>query len=543
MTRLRRLIRDACRRHRGRLLASSVCAAAAGAAAVLLLGLSGWFITAASAAGLAGAASASAFNALLPSAGIRLLAILRTGCRYGERACGHDAALRAMGGLRPTLFNALAAAPPGHALALSAGDATARLVQDVGELEVDLIQRAALWGTLAAGAAGTCLLCLAGPAPAAALALILAATLLLGCAIARRLDMQGRAVPPARGRLRQDVAAMLEAAPELRAYGLETWAAQRVAARSAELLAVQRRLTASAAAFDLLLAGAAGLAVVAAMLLARRGGVPAAAMAALGAGAGVEGVAPLLRRLQHRGRAKAAHARLGALLGAASDTRWAPMPASIAIGLTGLSGGLEPGAIIGLSGPSGCGKTRLLETLTALRAPAPGTARLGGTDVAALDPARLRRAFALVPQDARLLAGSVRENLLLAGPDLPEHSLWTALHDAVLDERIRALPRGLDSWIGENGELLSGGERRRLVIARAFLRDAPWLLLDEPSEGLDDHTEALVIRRLHARLQRSRQGAIIVSHRAAPLTICDDVVHMAADGTLARDAGRARIAA
>ena len=134
--------------------------------------------------------------------------------------------------------------------------------------------------------------------------------------------------------------------------------------------------------------------------------------------------------------------------------------------------------------------------------------------------AQTRPAFAHAPQDAALIAGTVRANLALAGPH-PDDALWDALADAALEARVRALPQGLDTWIGENGERLSGGERRRLSLARALLRDAPWLLLDEPTEGLDPATETLVVQRLDARLKRTGQGLVLVSHRPAPRALCD----------------------
>ncbi|MEI9904592.1 MAG: ATP-binding cassette domain-containing protein [Asticcacaulis sp.] len=97
-----------------------------------------------------------------------------------------------------------------------------------------------------------------------------------------------------------------------------------------------------------------------------------------------------------------------------------------------------------------------------------------------------------------------------------ELRLFAALEDAALAGRVRVLPKGLDTWIGDGGVTLSGGERKRLCLARAYLRDAPVLLLDEPTEGLDLATEAMVVARLEARLARSGQGLVLVSHREGP---------------------------
>ncbi len=201
--------------------------------------------------------------------------------------------------------------------------------------------------------------------------------------------------------------------------------------------------------------------------------------------------------------------------------------------------------MVGLTGPSGCGKTTLLEQLLRLRDVPRGCIKLGGVEINDLDPRSVRACFAFVPQDAALLAGTVRDNLLLAGPAVTEPAMWDALHDAALADRVHRLPDGLDTWIGDNGALLSGGERRRLALARAFLRDAPWLLLDEPTEGLEAAAELQVVRALAARLARRGQGALIVSHRAAPMAACCLVVHLPddfrsrsgkADGPLASDA-------
>jgi ATP-binding cassette subfamily C protein CydC len=526
--RLHQLIAAERARHRGRLVTAGIAAATVSAASVLLLGLSGWFITGAALAGAAGAASAQAFNYLLPSAGIRLLAILRTGSRYGERLVGHDAALRALARIRPALFAGLAAAPPATAMALSTGEASARLVQDVDAVEARFVRLSGRWGMVASLASGTALLLLAGPAPAMAAVGIALAYLLAAHGLATALQAPGQEAQRAAGRLKEEFATCAAAASELRAYGLEGWAAGRIDARSGELAAAQRRVTAGAGWFELAQGVATGLAAVAAMALSSGQPLPMAALAALGAAMTVDGVAGFARGLERRGTLREAEVRLDAVLDAAMPPRpsRAAIDAAPAIRLSRHGALLRPGEVVAVTGPSGCGKTTLLETLLALREVEPGRISLGGADLAMLPPETARRCFAHAPQDAALVAGTVRDNLRLAAPDADEAALWDALRDAALAERIAALPGGLDAWIGENGARLSGGERRRLVLARAYLRPAPWLLLDEPTEGLDGATEARVLEALRSRLERTGQGALIVTHRPGPLALCGSVLEM-----------------
>ena len=138
--------------------------------------------------------------------------------------------------------------------------------------------------------------------------------------------------------------------------------------------------------------------------------------------------------------------------------------------------------------------------------------------------------FAYAPQDARMISGSVRENLALADPAASDAAMLAVLRTAQLADRIKSMPEGLGAWIGEGGAILSGGERRRLSLARALLRPAPWLLLDEPTEGLDVTTEARLVKALAAHLEASGQGLILVSHRPAPFALCDRWIAMPTEG-------------
>jgi ATP-binding cassette subfamily C protein CydC len=524
MTVLGTLIAAERRRQRRGLALAALAAAVVTSASVLLLGLSGWFITGAALAGIAGPVVASAFNYMLPAVGIRLFAILRTGGRYVERVAGHEAAFRALARLRPALFRAILAAPVATALGLTVGDASMRMVQDVDAIEARFVRLSAPWGAVAGLIAGMALLIPAGIAPAVATLLVLAMAVVATWFLARASETSGRAVQRANARLKQEYATIAAASAELRAYGLGDWAATRIATEGEALLTAQARVTAWGGWFALVQGAAPGIAAMTALSLSVHAPLPLAAMAALGAAMTVEGAGAWLRGFEVRGSLAESEARLDAVLSATVPVvtpQTMRDPPDIALS----SAHFVPGTIVGLSAPSGSGKTTLLERLVGLRASGDARIAVGGIDIAKASTAQLRACFAYAPQDAALLSGTVRENLSLANPAATEADLWAALHDACLDERVRGLPAGLESWVGENGAALSGGERRRLGLARAYLRDAPWMLLDEPTAGLDLMTESRVIEALRARLARSGQGALIVSHRPAPLAICHVVQH------------------
>ena len=519
------------RTERRRLTQAAIGAGLVAAASVLLLGLSGWFVTAAAIAGGAGTVAAHAFNYMLPSAGIRLLAILRTGARYGERLAGHAAAFGALARLRPALYRAVAAAPPATALALGRGEATARLIGDVDAIELRFVRLSGPWSVAAALASGAALTMLGGPLAAGTTLACAGGALWIGHRLAGRLEEPGRAVQHAAGILREEVATLGSAAAELRCYALEDWATARIMAAGDTLADAQCRQAAVAGRFELLHAATIGLAAALALALSASAGAPIAALATLAAAMTIDGIAPVLRGFAERGRLREAEARLEAVFAASAG------PASDGIlvdpdaPLTLDGRHLAPAARIALTGISGSGKTTLVEGLLGLRPLAPGRAAIGGVDVGAVAPAMLRSTFAWAPQDAALLAGTVRDNLRLPDPAAADDRLWQALADAALDGVVRALPNGLDTWLGDDGARLSGGERRRLSLARAYLADTPWLLLDEPGEGLDAATEARVAALLDARLARTGQGLILVSHRPALVALCGE--RLAVDQTAA----------
>ena len=530
---LRGLVRAELARARAPLRLAGLAAAATALAAVLLLGVSGWFLAGAAAAGAMGPAAVLGFNYLLPSAGIRLFAITRTLGRYGERLASHAAAFGALARLRPAIFAGLAAAPPERALALSSGEATARLVQDVDAIETLFVRRAAPWAAGAAVLAGAGLVGLAGGAAAFGFLAMAVLQTLLGFALSARLTRAaGADLLTTGGRLRDRLGAVLAAGPELHCHGLT----DRVIAQlmeQAEPLGAARLARWSAdgltAIAPTLLAGLTAALVI---WLAGPAPLPLVALAALAALAAMEAAGGLARMFDDAGALAAAAGRLDEVLAA---------PAVVTTGGAGLSAApisfgpsilgaaaplvLAPGARLALTGRSGVGKTRLLESLLGLRAIPPGSILIGDQPLDRIGPPHARALFSLAPQNAAMISGSVRDNLLLGAPDSTndpraDDRLWAMLDQMALGARVRALPGGLDGWIGEAGAHFSGGERRRLALARACLREAPWLLLDEPTEGLDAETEAVVVAALAALLARTGRGAVIASHRPAPLALC-----------------------
>ncbi len=180
--------------------------------------------------------------------------------------------------------------------------------------------------------------------------------------------------------------------------------------------------------------------------------------------------------------------------------------------------------MLALVGPSGCGKSTLLGVLLGLLSPDRGSIRIGDMELAELDPDAWRARLAWVPQRPHLFHASIADNVRLGRRDASSEEVWAAIADAGLADVVADLPAGLDTILGDRGAGLSAGERQRLALARAFLRDAPLLLLDEPTAGLDGHTEREIVQSIR-RLARGRT-VVLVAHRPALVAMADRVVSL-----------------
>ena len=183
---------------------------------------------------------------------------------------------------------------------------------------------------------------------------------------------------------------------------------------------------------------------------------------------------------------------------------------------------VRPNEKLAVVGPSGAGKSTIFQLAQRFYDPHAGSVLIDGVDLREADPADVRGRIAMVPQETVIFAASARDNLRYGNWDASEEDLWQAARDANAESFLRALPDGLDTFMGESGARLSGGQRQRIAIARALLRHTPLLLLDEATSALDAESEKLVQDALE-RLMESRT-TIIIAHRLATVRAADRII-------------------
>jgi thiol reductant ABC exporter CydC subunit len=480
---------------------------------------------------------------------VRTFGIARGVFRYAERLAGHDAAFRVLTWLRVRAYQRLERLAPASLPVLRAGDLVSRFVADV-DAALDVLVRvvlpylvAALVGVVTVGFVAA-LLPSAAVVLAAGLLVVAVGVPLIQHAAARRAD---RSTAPLRGELSAATVDLLHGLPDLVAYG----AARRRLAALADTDARLRRATArSAAGIGLgagLLALATGACVWAGLALGahavRAGALDGVLLAVvvLTPIAVFDTVSGLPVAAAQLATARAALARVFGLLDQPVAVKEPPAPAPLPqppyrLDATGLSARwptgpdvihdvdltLTPGRRVAVVGPSGSGKSTLAAVLVRFLDPSTGKVSLNGVDTRDLAGDDVRTVVGLLTDDARLFDTTIAANLRVADPDADDARLRAALAGARLLDWVDSLPQGLDTMVGEQGSRLSGGQARRLALARVLLRDFPILIMDEPTEHLDEATADALTADLLA-VTRGRT-TVLITHRLTGLSEIDEIV-------------------
>lgn len=531
----------------GRMLAAFGLSLLASLAGIGLMAVSGHFIASMALVG----AGAAAINYYTPAALVRLFAILRTGGRYAERLFGHNATLSILARLRGWLFGRLIPLAPAALAEQRGAQLLSRLRADIDTLEQAYL---GLLLPSAVAACSTVVVVIVSLFWSGWFALLLLPALLFAGAWlpwrlqARHADDAAQIDRDAEN-LRAAWADALAGRAELMVWGMEDAFDARMETLSAQREAARARAQRGLARADALLTACSGIALSLALLIGVLGmqqrtlDGPGLAMLAMLALAAFEPLLPLPLAWSRLAAIKAAALRVFELadrtpavsdpvvpvaLPKQNDLRlrevWMRHAEHGEWALRGVNMDLAAGTRLALVGPSGAGKSTLAHLLGRLY-PYQGSVTMGGVDLDRVCADEVRARIAIVEQTPYVFDASLRDNLRIAAPDADDAALARVLAVAQLEGFLHNLPHGLDTWVGANGVTLSGGEMRRLAIARALLVDAPLLVLDEPSEGLDALTAAALYKAL-ADETRGR-SVLLITHRLGGIaTLVDEVAVM-----------------
>ncbi|MGK3135596.1 cysteine/glutathione ABC transporter ATP-binding protein/permease CydC [uncultured Pantoea sp.] len=534
-------------RHPWRLGLGVVLAIVTLLASIGLLTLSGWFLAASSLAGVTGLYT---FNYMLPAAGVRGAAITRTAARYFERLVSHDATFRVLQHLRVFTFGKLIALAPEQLARFRQGELLNRFVSDVDTLDhLYLRVISPLIGAAVVIVVVTCGLALLDVPLALLLGGIMLLTLLLMPPLFWRLGTSaGHQIAQHQASWRMQLTHWITGLSELKIYGAaDLWRAQldKEELNWQQAQRRQHRLQALAQSLLLVISGA----TVTLLLWISANGVggnsaPGAfiALFVFCGLAAFEALAPVAGAFLPLSQVTSAAKRVQEIIEQPAAIHFPHAKISSASGinlkmenisfsypqrpepvLQHFSLSLNAGEHLALLGPTGCGKSSLLALITRGWEAQQGSISLNDIDIALWDEASLRSRISVVTQRVHLFSQTLRDNLLLAKPDASDEQLVDALYKVGL-VHLAEHNEGLNAWMGDGGRALSGGELRRLAIARALLHDGDLWLLDEPTEGLDASTEQQIL----TLLQHVTRGKtlIMVTHRLSGLDAMDRICVM-----------------
>ncbi|MCG6412762.1 heme ABC transporter ATP-binding protein/permease CydC [Vibrio fluvialis] len=512
-------------------------------ASIGLLTLSGWFLSAAAVAGLT--IARETFNYMLPGAFVRGFAMGRTAGRWGERVVSHNATFKLLTDLRIFFFEKLAPMIPGRVSNLRDADLLNRLVADIDAMDHVYLR---LISPVTVGVLGiaalTALLCWFDMALGLTLGSVLLVLLLVWPVMFYKLGKRnGAELTQHKAEMRVATLDWLQGYSELTIFGAESRYRDAIYAAQEKLLANQKVNASFTGLASALLLLANGWTLVLMLWLAADGvngqaPDPMIALVVFATMASVELLMPIAGAFQHLGQTLTSARRLNEIILSEPDVKF-PSEETRHSGQFDISfenltfnysGGEQPalkdvsltipaGNKVAIVGQTGSGKSTLIQLLCRYWDAQQGDIRIAGTRLQEWKESDLRAAISVVSQRVDILNGSLRDNLIMAKPAANDNELSAMLESVGLSKLLEA--PGLDTWLGDGGRQLSGGEKRRIGIARTLLHDGPILLLDEPTEGLDKQTEQQIMALFQSHFEN--KTVIFITHRLVELETMDAV--------------------
>lgn len=534
-----------------RLFLGALLVVATLAASVGLLSVSGWFISATAVAGLVITRSAD-FNYLMPAGAVRGLSVVRTASRWAERVVTHDATFRLLATLRCWFFEKLGRLAGYQLSGIRHGDLLNRMVADVDALDhVYLRLITPIIGAVMTTIGTSVLVGIFAPQAGLLLAAVLASlTILLPFIFYRLGNAPSKTIASESMQLRQHLLDYFVGSNELRIFAAVQQQFATIKQHQQRLYLAQQRMADLAGFAQGAVTCLNGWALVMVLIcgyevMHTAGDVgPLLALLGFATMASFEAIAPLAGAFQHLGHTKVAARRLNKVIhhpqkqgfGNQSVSTFSKLkleslafkyPLAQQPLFERLTIEVAAGEKVAIVGQTGCGKSTLLQLLSRDLEPTDGAIMVDEINLTQLSETGLRQLFCVVSQRIHIFNDTLANNLRISSNDASDSQLVQVLHDVqlahLIDNNLRE-GNGLDQWLGDGGRALSGGERRRIGIARALLSSAPIVLLDEPTEGLDDATEEAVINILMDKLQQ--RTMLYVTHKPAALASMDRVIKL-----------------
>jgi len=518
-------------------------------ASITLLTLSGWFITSSAIAGLlAPDGVAITFNFMQPAAEIRALAIIRTLGRYAERVVTHEATFRILAEIRQWFFAKLIPLAPGRLATRQSADLLQSLTQDIDALDALYLRLCSpIIIALLGGAIVVSFIAYYSLYFSVFVLFILLVTAVFIPWLFNRLGKEGaEKITEQAAKFKIEQIEILQNLAELKAFNAYTRFKKQLISTSEQMISTQRsnnQLTALSSAVTLLLSQLAvvvSLVIVAWLFQHHSISGAVFVMLVFTVLAVFELVTPLSSAIQMLAKTQTAAKRIRKIADLKPFIIEPEQPldikrkGGISINnlsfrysdqspwiLNNISLDIPQGSKIAIMGESGAGKSTLLQLIMRFYDPQQGDIKYSGLDYKQLNSDILTQQFSVLSQRTELFATTIKQNLLIANPKASDAEINQAINKAGLNEFIKQLPDGINTWIGEHGSKVSGGEARRIALARMYLKDAPIILLDEPTEGLDKATEKDVLNALDKIAEH--KTLIMVTHKKAGLKLVEKV--------------------